>query len=110
MGIQFGPLLEAKTTTGTGPTAGPNQSNKLKTFHAQIVGSGAIGATVLIQASNISSSAVAGYWVTLATIVVSGTSVISDGFVSEAPWKYYRANIFAISGTSATADVVVGDG
>lgn len=109
MGIHFGYLDQNRSAVGTGNPAGPNQANGCKTFQVILTGSGAVTTTTNIQANNIGTSTVAGYWVTLGTVIISGTTVISDGFVSEAPWKWYRSQVTAISGASAVVDVVVGE-
>jgi hypothetical protein len=43
---------------------------------------------------------------TMGTITLSGTTSATDGFVSDEPWAYHRANVTAISGTSATVNVI----
>lgn len=76
------------------------------TFQATVVGTGAVTASVDIEVSNDGT-----YWVdTVAgTISLSGTTSHSDGFTTtEAPWKYVRANVTAISGTGATVNVTMG--
>lgn len=75
------------------------------TFQATVSGSGAVTATVLIDGSNDGV-----YWCStpLATISLSGTPSSSDGFTTQAPWKYVRANVTAISGTSAVVQVYMG--
>ena len=74
-----------------------------KSFQAFLTGSGAVTSTVLIQGSNDNSS-----WLTLATISLSGTGSASDGFVSDEAWLYHRANVSAISGTSAAVTIIGG--
>jgi hypothetical protein len=74
-------------------------------------GSGA--ATIQIQVSNAddpSETAVTadahGLWITAGTITLTlGTTVTSDGFAINAPWKWARAWISAISGTDGTVNV-----
>ena len=76
------------------------------TFQAVVVGTGAVTATVTIEVSNdalYALSTVAG------TITLSGTTSNSDGFTTtDAPWKYVRANVTAVSGTAATVTVLMG--
>lgn len=97
------PMLSGATTTGAGSTFGPATSGE-KAFQAVVSGSGSVSATVLIQVSNDVTNL---GWVTLGTITLSGTTTATDGFVSEASWAYYRANVTAISGTSAAVAVTV---
>lgn len=110
MGITFGALIASSAATGAGVAMGPNQKDSRKTFHVQVSGSGAVSTTALILGSNINSSLALGNWVTLATVTISGTTVISDGFVAESPWRWYRGQVFAIAGASAIVDIIVGDG
>jgi hypothetical protein len=49
----------------------------------------------------------------IGTITLSGTTSatapsITDGFTTEAPWKFVRANVTNITGTGATVSVVMG--
>lgn len=93
----------------TGATATDTGSWQFKdapkvAIQANVVGSGAVSATIVIEASNDSTYALA---TAVGTITLSGTDNSSDGFTTDAPWKYIRARITAISGTSATVDVIV---
>jgi len=75
------------------------------TFQATVVGTGAVTATVTIEYSNDGTyvcSTVGG------TITLSGTTSSTDGFTSDSPWKFVRANVTAISGTGATVTVTMG--
>jgi hypothetical protein len=85
------------------PTVGDEHVKPDQTFQATVVGSGAVAATVLIQFSNDNVG-----WLTGATITLSGTTSASDGFASNASWKYKRANLTAISGTNAACTVTMG--
>ena len=75
------------------------------TFQATVTGTGAVTATVLIEGSNDGV-----YWCStpLATITLSGTTSSSDGFTTQAPWKFIRANATSISGTGANIQVYMG--
>ena len=76
------------------------------TFQGVVTGTGAVGATIVIEASNDGATWVA---TPLGTITLSGTTSSSDGFTtSNAPWKYVRARVTAISGTGAVAQVYYG--
>ena len=72
-------------------------------YQAVATGTGVIGATVVIQVSNDGINPVA---TPLGTIVLTGTTVASDGFTSTAPWKFVRANVTVISGTGTTVSVL----
>lgn len=104
--LQVGTLCSGLTTTGTSPSggSGPAKAGE-KTFHAVVSGSGTVSATVLVEVSNDPTN---DGWVTLGTITLPSTSTtISDGFASQSGWAYYRCNVTAISGTSATVQVTV---
>lgn len=95
-------LLDAVAATGAGEairtTSGP------KTVQANVVGTGAVGATVKIQVGNIPD-----VWEDLATITLSGTTSDSDGLAWTVPWAYCRADCTAISGTGARLTVALGE-
>jgi disulfide bond formation protein DsbB len=99
--LKVGTMISGATATGAGTTYGPATSGE-KTFQAVVTGTGAVTATVLIQVSNNVSTQ---GWATLGTITLSGTTTATDGFASQGAWAYYRANVTAISGTSATVTV-----
>lgn len=88
------------TATGTGvPVAGPVN----RTFQASILGTGAVAATVIIEASNDGVD-----YLTLNTITLTATTSDSDSYVSSAPYALVRARITAISGTGAVLTVTQG--
>lgn len=82
------------------------------TFQAIVTGTGAVSATVSIQVTNEDATAagVNGNWctTTLGTITLTGTTAVSDGFTSIAPWRWVRVNVTAISGTGAAVQVLMG--
>lgn len=65
-------------------------------IHGVVVGTGAVGCTITLQVSN---DAVYPLSTALGTITLSGTTFASDGFTTNAPWKYIRAVVSASSGT-----------
>ena len=75
------------------------------TIQATVTGTGAVTATVVIDCSNDGVNACA---TALGTISLSGTTSASDGFTTDAPWKFIRARTTAISGTNATLVVLKG--
>lgn len=91
------------TTTGVGTSI--YKDSPYSTFQGIVTGTGAVTATINIEVSNDGVN-----WVVtpMGTIVLSGTTSVSDGFTSAAPWKYIRANVTAISGTGAIAQVLMG--
>lgn len=44
----------------------------------------------------------------LGTITLTGTNSASDGFTTQAPWRYVRANVTAVTGTGAVVNVLMG--
>lgn len=95
-------LLAAVTATGAGSAVA--DSGRAPSFTADVSGAGAVSATVLIQGRNVASGA----WTLLGTITLSGSASASDGFASLTRYMEYRANLTAISGTSATVNVAMG--
>lgn len=91
--------------TSTGAGIGVYKDSPYSTFQATVSGTGAVSATVTIEVSNDGTN-----WCStvMGTITLSGTTSSTDGFTSEAPWKYIRANVTAISGTNATVQVYMG--
>jgi hypothetical protein len=91
-------LLDAQTTVAAGQAT--QLAGAHHTFQATVTGTGTVTANVLIQCSNNGTG-----WLTLGTITLSGTTSITDGFASAAPWAFVRANVTAISGTGAAVTV-----
>lgn len=91
------------TTTSSGSAV--YKDSPFSTFQAIVTGTGTVSATVIIDCSNDSVN-----WcsTSLATITLSGTTSASDGFTTQAPWKYVRARVTAIAGTSAAVQVYMG--
>jgi len=85
------------TTNITGPWVFKDAPNT--GIQATVVGVGAVGATVTIQVSNDGVNAVT---TAAGTITLTGTTAASDGFATNAAWKYIRAVVSGISGTNAT--------
>lgn len=98
-------LIDGATTTATGFPFDSSSlaSGHARTYQASVTGTGAVSATVIVDVSNDGEG-----WIELATVTLSGTTSDTDGFASDAPWKYCRARVTAISGTSAAVDVVMG--
>lgn len=97
--IKLNRMLTNATSIQVGASAGIS-TNTRKSFHAVVTGTGAVTASVNIEVSNDNTN-----WMVMGTIILSGTTVDSDGFGAEAPWGYYRGNITAISGTNATLNL-----
>jgi hypothetical protein len=98
-------LTPAAGVTTTGAQQAIYKDSPYSAIQATVIGTGAVTATIKIE---VSLDGV--YWcVTPAgTITLSGTDSTSDGFATQSSWKYIRANITAITGTSATIYVNMG--
>jgi hypothetical protein len=101
---------EGTPATATGvPTGVPYTYRDAPLVTVQAYGtttSGTGSVTVLIQGSNTTD---VNSFITLGTISLTlGTTLVADGFVSNAPWKYMRCNVSAISGTGANVTVLMG--
>lgn len=96
-------ILDAATATGAGVVHRP--WGHRRTYEAQgTTSAGAGAAVIVIQVCNDGSS-----WKTLGTFSLTlGTTSTTDGFASSAAWKYVRANVSSISGTTATVSVYLG--
>lgn len=105
-------LTPAAGITTAVPTYGTPvyKDSPYASFQAIETGTGAITATVIIQATNDQATfeGTASNWITIGTISLSGTTSTTDGFTTIAPWKYVRAGVSAISGTGATVKVLMG--
>lgn len=100
-------LVNAATSTGAGAAwherdTIPKYTYGYRSFQAVGTVSASTGSTtVQIQASNDGTN-----YITLGTITLAlSTSAASDGFAAANSWEYYRANVSAISGTTATVTV-----
>jgi hypothetical protein len=100
-------MLSAATTTSTSEHFTPWIAKK--TFYCKgTTSAGAGAATILIEGIDVASSVTAD-WVALGTITLTlGTTSTGDGFASDAAWRYTRARISAISGTTATVYCYMG--
>lgn len=98
-------LLSGATATATGATARWLWGRTHRVYQATVTGTGAVSATVEIEVSCDGSN-----WIVAGTITLTGTTSDTDGFASDAPWPYVRADLTAISGTGATVDVYAAGG
>ena len=94
-----GSILAGRTTTGAG-SAVPMSGAK-HTFQGTVTGTVSVSATVLVDVSNDIVTSL-----TMCTLTLSGTTSATDGFASDSPWEFVRANVTAISGTGAAVTVV----
>lgn len=98
-------ILSSATATGAGSTFEPNGQGK-RTFQATGLTSAGVGATAVdIEVSNDGVK-----YIVMGTISLTlGTTATTDGFASDATWRYVRANITSISGTGASVTVTIGN-
>lgn len=102
-------LLSAVLVTGAGTAY--EDTRRHKTFQAYgTTASGAGAATIKIQVSNLATPG-ANDWIDAGTIVLTlATTSSTDGFVMDANWRWVRANVSAISGTTATVTCLLSEG
>ena len=95
-------LLLSTTTNTTGTAV----LDKIPggTFQATITGTGALTATVNVQASLDATN-----WITLGTITLSGTTTATDGFVNLGEWVAYRAVTSGVTGTVSSIAVLMSE-
>ena len=101
--VQF--LLTDVTGTGAGSEAFKPVS-KHRTFQAYGTTSAGVGAASIdVEVSNDGTN-----YIVLGSIdLVLGTSAVTDGFTSVAPWKFVRGNVASISGTNGTVSLTMGN-
>lgn len=96
--VMYGP----SGVVGTGDRISDKPLNR--TYQATVTGTGAVSATVIIEASNDLTG-----WVELGTMSPSGANMASAGMVSQTMWRHVRARCTAISATSSVK-VTMGSG
>jgi hypothetical protein len=96
-------IINAALVAGVGERHEPRDAKR--TFQATgFTTAGAGAAAVSIQASNDGTN-----FLEIGTIsLILGVAVTNDGFASDAPWRYIRAELVSISGTNAQATVWMG--
>lgn len=101
-------LFVGRTTTGYAD-AHEVVGGSDRTFQAYgSTSNGAGAATIIIYGTNDDSQSTNNL-ITLGTITLTlGTTVTSDGFASQAAWRYIVVRVSAISGTDAAVTVNVG--
>jgi len=96
-------LLDSATATGAADSIYKDSTKAtFQAYGSTSAGTGSV--TVAIQLSNDNT-----HWVTFNSISLTlGTTDTTDGFSTDEPWKYVRANVTEISGTGATVSVLMG--
>jgi len=97
-------LLSAVIVTGAGDSYEPNSVNR----SFQLTGStsaGAGAASVDIEVSNDGTN-----FIKIGTLsLILSTTLSQAGMLSNAPWRYVRGNVKAISGTDAAVTLTMGN-
>ena len=96
-------ILPSSTATATGGAFVPRNAPIF--FTATEAGTGAVTATVIIEASN--DPTVTTSWLTLGTITLSGTTTAQDGFSYAGLPANVRPRLSTISGTGAAVIVTM---
>jgi hypothetical protein len=98
------------STTSTLASSPIYKESPYGTFQAIVTGTGAVTATVAVQVSNEAATfnGTKANWITMGTITLSGTTTATDGFTTVCPWRYVRVNVTSITGTGATAEIIMG--
>lgn len=96
-------IQDAVTGVATGANHHPwNQQRTFQAIGSTSAGAGA--ATIIIEVSNNGTD-----FLTIGTITLTlATTASNDGFASDAPWRFVRSRVSAISGTGATVTVWMG--
>lgn len=77
-------------------------SSGLKSFQATVQGSGALAATVNVYGTNDQIG-----FILLGTIILSGSTLVTDWFQSTSLFGNYQAVLSGLSGTGATVNVTM---
>lgn len=99
-------LLDAVIINGAG--AVQVEFFERRTFHAIGHTTAGVGtATVDVQASNDPNED-ANTWITIGTMALTlGTTKVTDGFASDAPWRKIRGKVTNLTGTGATVTLLM---
>jgi hypothetical protein len=95
-------LLTNATTVSSGDPVSLEQLQDSLSIQVILVGTGSITAVI-----NTMGSADGVYYFKIATTSMVGTTSATEGFTIKDPWQYLRADIIAISGTSATVNTLM---
>jgi len=96
-------LLTSVSTVSTGDAYVFPMGAGLRTHQAVLEGASATDATVIVSGSNDGVN-----WTPMGTLILT-TATKTNGFVSQAPWIFERAQVTSISGTGAAVTLIVGD-
>lgn len=111
--LQFG-TLASPTTSATAVSNGlaAAKTSPYAVFQVLLAGTGAVNATVQIQATLEDATAygVNANWVLIDTITITSAAAPQTGTGTNpvGSWRYVRAAVTAIAGTGATVQVLMG--
>lgn len=91
-------LIDAQTATGAGQTQ--TVDSPKRNYQLIVTGTGAISAAVTVYGSLDGVR-----YEIMATLTATGTTTASDQIETTRQWRYTYANVTAISGTGATANL-----
>jgi len=100
----------ANSTTTNQASSPIYKESPYGTFQAIVTGTGTVTATIAVQVSNEANTfnGIKANWITMGTITLTGTTTATDGFTTICPWRYVRANVTNVTGTGATAEIIMG--
>ena len=106
--MQLRTLFTAVTTNTTPPDvqidAGNVPARPSRTYEARVTGTGAVTATISLFGSNDG----VGYSATpFGIVTLSGTTSVTDSFMSQANWSFVRCTTSNVTGTGATVSATV---
>lgn len=101
MSFRIKQILAAATATGAVPATTLAGLGNVRSYQATLGGTGTFSATVQLQVSNDGV-----YWFTLNTFTLTNTTQ-TQVFTSTDAYAYVLANVTAITGTGAVANVVL---
>lgn len=97
-------LWTDRTTTGASATHEPFLEKRTYQAYGN-TSAGAGSSTIDIEVSLDGTA-----WIVQRTITLTlGVAVTTDGYTTDAPWRFTRANVTAISGTNAKVSVMMGN-
>jgi hypothetical protein len=101
-------IMSGATVVGTyGEKQLPLRTPK-RSFQLRASGTGTLTVEIFASDVPVPNEANDGDWISVGTISLAPAgSPVSDGFTTDAPWKYVRAKLTAQTGT-ASADVYMG--
>lgn len=105
--FDMAPLPAGLIATGAGPWVDKRSPNA--SVHVTVEGTGAVTATVDVEVSNGPDNAPVALSTKAGTITLSGNPSATDGFTTNgAPWRFWRLNVTAITGTGAKVTGIMG--